>query len=108
MEKINGNTNCILKYYTTKTNAIGEGVKEWVEYITLKDGFLDMLNYSKEYVNYNKATAESTNVFICDYVSIDKKPEELRATINGVDYDVTFIDDPMGLHYHLEVFLKAV
>ena len=40
--------------------------------------------------------------------AIAKVPAELKATIDGEDYDVTYIDDPMKLHYHLEIFLKKV
>lgn len=109
---IGGNTDCILKYETFTTSAIGEQVKSWVELITLK-GFLDLMNQNKDYGTYNKAIETSTHIFICDYVSIQDKDEngnkrELKATIDGEDYNVTYIDNPMKLNKHLEIFLEKV
>lgn len=107
MEKIGGNIDCVLSYENVTTSAIGEKVKSWVEYQTIH-GFLDLMNNGKDYATYNKAMEDSTHIFICDYVSIDKPATELRATINGKEYDVTYIDNPMELGYHLEIFLKRV
>ena len=113
MKKIGGNIDCILKYESITTSAIGEKVKDWVELQTIH-GFLDLQNQAKDFATYNKAMEDSTHVFICDYVNIVKpdgkkaRATELKATIDGEDYDVTYIDDPMKLHYHLEIFLKKV
>lgn len=107
MEKIGGNIDCVLKYESITETPTGEQVKTWVELQTIK-GFLDLMSSGKDYATYNKAMSESTHVFVCDYVSISKKATELKATIDGEDYDVTYIDDPMRLHYHLEIFLKKV
>lgn len=107
MKKIGGNIDCILKYEKITTSAIGEKVKDWVELQTIH-GFLDLQNQAKDFATYNKAMEDSTHVFICDYVNIPKKATELKAVIDGEDYDVTYIDDPMKLHYHLEIFLKKV
>ena len=112
MKKIGGNIDCVLKIESITTSAIGEKVKGWVDLITLH-GFLDLQNQGKDFATYNKAMEDSTHVFVCDYVNIVKdgkkaKATELRATIDGEDYDVTYIDDPMNLHYQLEIFLKRV
>lgn len=107
MEKIGGNIEIVLKYETITETPTGEQVKRWVELQTIK-GFLDLMSSGKDYATYNKAMSESTHVFVCDYVSISKKATELKATIDGEDYDVQYIDDPMRLHYHLEIFLKKV
>lgn len=107
MKKIGGNIDCVLKYESIATQPTGEQVKTWVELQTIR-GFLDLMNSGKDYATYNKAMSDSTHVFVCDYVSIPKKATELKATIDGEDYDVQYIDDPMRLHYHLEIFLKKV
>lgn len=107
MEKIGGNIDCVLKYERATKTPTGEYVKERVELQTIK-GFLDLMSNGKDYATYNKAMSESTHIFVCDYVSIAKKATELKATIDGEDYDVQYIDDPMRLHYHLEIFLKKV
>lgn len=113
MVNIGGNIDCVLKYESIETTEIGEQVTSWVDLLTI-NGFLDLMNYSKDFATYNKAMEDSTHVFICDYVSIvdkngnKKRATELKAVIDGEDYDVTYIDDPMNLHYHLEIFLKKV
>ena len=112
MKKIGGNVDCVLKYQSTTQSDIGEDVVDWVELQTIK-GFLDLMNSGKEYANYNKPTEDSTHVFVCDYVSIEKKDQngndrQFKATIDGEDFDVTYIDDPMKLHYQLEIFLRRV
>lgn len=107
MEKIGGNIDCVLKYESITETPTGEQVKAWVELQTIK-GFLDLMSNGKDYATYNKAMSESTHVFVCDYVSIPKKATELKATIDGEDYDVQYIDNPMRLNYHLEIFLKKV
>lgn len=113
MEKIGGNIEIVLKYETLTKTPTGEQVKEWAELQTIK-GFLDLMSSGKDYATYNKAMSESTHVFVCDYVSIvlpngkKAKATELKATIDGEDYDVQYIDNPMQLNYHLEIFLKKV
>lgn len=107
MKEIGGNVDCVLSYQETTTSAIGEDVTSWRELQTIR-GFLDLMNNGKDFATYNKAMEDSTHIFICDYVSISKEATELKATINGKDYDVTYIDNPMGLNYHLEIFLKRV
>lgn len=113
MEKIGGNIDCVLKYESITETPTGEQVKAWVDLQTIK-GFLDLMSNGKDYATYNKAMIESTHVFVCDFVSIvlptgkKAKATELKATIDGEDYDVQYIDNPMQLNYHLEIFLKKV
>lgn len=112
MSKIGGNTDLVLKYETFTTNAIGEQVKDWVELQTIR-GFIDLMTQSKDYANYNKAMENSTHVFISDYVSIATKDEngkkrDFKAVVDGDEYDVTYIDNPMKLNKHLEIFLEKV
>ena len=107
MKGIGGNIDCVLKCESVTTSAIGEKVKSWVELQTIH-GFLDLMNNGKDFATYNKAMEDSTHIFICDYVSISKKATELKAVINGKEYDVTYIDNPMELNRHLEIFLKRV
>lgn len=107
MVSIGGNIDLQLEYASVTTSDIGEDIKEWLPLMKIR-GFLDLMNNGKDYATYNRAMEDSTNVFICDYVSIDKPASDLRAVVNGKEYDVTYIDDPMELHKHLEIFLKRV
>lgn len=109
MSDIGGNTKILIqKNNGTKENKIGEKTIDWVDALTIEDGFLDLTGGTSGYTTYNAKTQESTHVFICDYVPLpqDLKEENARAIIGGKVYDVTYIDNPMGLDEHLEIFLK--
>lgn len=107
MKKIGGNTNLILKIKSQTENEIGEKITQWVDYKTIK-GFLDFASETTGRSKYNSKIVESTHVFVCDYLDIGKEETELMAYHNNKQYEITYIDDPMGLHYHLEIFLKYI
>ena len=107
MKKIGGNTDLILKRKTQVKNEIGEEVTTWVDYKTIH-GFMDFMSEATGRTNFNSKIVESTHVFVCDYVEIDKSEIELAAFHNNKEYEVTYIDDPMGLHYQLEIFLNYI
>lgn len=107
MKKIGGNTDLILKRKTQVKNEIGEEVITWVDYKTIH-GFMDFMSEATGRTNFNSKIVESTHVFVCDYVEIDKSEIELAVFHNNKEYEITYIDDPMGLHYHLEIFLKYI
>lgn len=108
MRKIGENTACMLKNKSDYiTNDIGEKVPVESDYMALT-GFLDLSSGDSKYVNYNAKIQESTHIFICDYVKIDKKATELKAYINDKMYDVMLIDNPMELNEHLEIYLKYI
>lgn len=104
---IGGNVKATLQVCKAERNAIGEQVKTWADAIVLT-GFLDSLGGSTQYQTYNAKILESTDVFICDYVLIPESvtEENARMLIDGRPYDVTFMDDPMRLHKHIEIYLK--
>ena len=87
-------------------NEIGEREQSWadVQHLT---GWLDLSAGDSKYT-YNAKLQESTHIFICDYVPIDKKTDDKRLVVDGAVFDVLFIDDPMGLHQQLEIYLRSV
>lgn len=107
---IGGNITAILQQKAgSTTNAIGERIQDWVDVLTFT-GWLDMTNGDSKYT-YNAKIQESTHIFLCDYVALTKdqrKPDDKRLVVNGTDFDVLFIDDPMELHQQLEVYLRSV
>lgn len=108
MNKIGGNIACTLKYAKEYTsNSIGEKVPVETDYMVIT-GFLDLANGDSKHINYDTKLQESTHIFICDYVEIDKRTTELKAYINNKMYDVMLIDNPMELNEHLEIYLKYV
>lgn len=104
---IGGNIEVILQQKNGSTmNEIGERVPAWADIMTLW-GWLDLSNGDSKYT-YNTKLQESTHMFMCDFVPIDRKANDKRLMVNGALYDVLLIDDPMELHQHLEIYLKFV
>lgn len=104
---IGGNIEAVLQQKTASgTNAIGEKIQDWADIQTLK-GFLDFSAGEAKY-QYNAKLQETTHVFLCDYVALDRAVDDKRLVVNGDEYDVLLIDDPMELHQHLEILLKYV
>lgn len=104
---IGGNTVAQLQTKTTAKNAIGENVASWATIDTLK-GFLDLSSGNAKYTTYNSKITESTHLFLCDYKELTVNEEDARMVINNRVYDVTYIDNPMELNEHLEIFLKYI
>ncbi len=103
---IGGNTTGTIQIRTTTKNDIGESIKTWNDTQTIT-GWLDFMSGDARYNTYNAKIQESTHLFICDYLDLDAriKSENSRMIVNGSVYDITYIDNPMGLNQHLEIFL---
>lgn len=107
MNSIGGNVTAQIQVKTEKgKNRMGERLLTWST-VHSPIGFLDLANGDSNYT-YNAKIQESTHVFICDYFPITVTVEQSRMVINNQVYDIQYIDDPMGLHDHLEIFLKMV
>lgn len=108
MSRIGGNTTIMIqKQVGTEKNKIGETVPKWADAQEIF-GWLDTMGGGTSYAAYNAKILESTDVFLADYVPLKEgvTAEGCRAIHGGKVYDVTYIDDPMGMHKHLEIFLK--
>ena len=104
---IGGNTEATLqRKIGSETNGIGERIQQWSDAQKLW-GWLDLSSGDSKY-QYDAKLQESTHIFITDYLPIDRKSTDKRMVVNGVVYDVLFIDDPMELHQQLEIYLKFV
>ena len=103
---IGGNTQAIIQIKQSSKNAFGEKVTEWVDIATIK-GFLDYTVGDASYKsNFKGDVAETSHIFICDYTELAVEPTQCRLVSDSKIYDVLLIDDPMGLHKHLEFMLK--
>ena len=108
MKKIGGNITAFLQLKTgTVRNEIGEAIPQWTTLHTIT-GFLDLSAGDSRYSTYDAKIQESTHIFICDYNEAVAKtqPTTSQLLIDGQSYDVLMIDDPMGLHKHIEIMLK--
>ena len=104
---IGGNIKAVLQTSTSVQNEIGDGILTWTDAHALT-GWLDLQAGDSKYTTFNAKIQESTHIFICDYVALSPSvvPENSRLIVEGRRYDVMLIDDPMGLHQHLEFYLK--
>lgn len=136
MKKVGGNLIALLQVKDEgEKNSIGEREHIWVDVAAAK-GWLDFGNGNSNDVNFNAKIQESTHIFLCDYQSfkglsgkwvwdalnfvngvisdetldntVDVTSENARMLINGQVYQIQVIDDPMGMHQHLEIYLKFV
>ena len=105
---IGGNTTAIIQSKTSSKNEYGALTEHWKDFTTVK-GFLDFIGGDGSYKsNFKGKLEETTYIFICDYNEAVAKtqPTTSRLLIDGQIYDVLMIDDPMGLHKHIEIMLK--
>lgn len=104
---IGGNTIAQLQRLKAKKNEVGEQVKDWERIIEIK-GWLDLSSGDSKYLTYNAKVQESTHILICDYIKLpdDVTAENSRITAEGKVFDIMLIDDPMGMHRQLEIYLK--
>ena len=90
------------------TDSIGKKIPNWVTVQELF-GFVDLSSGDSPLTTYNAKIVESTHIFMSDWVQLDEriKAENCRVVDEqGAIYDVKYIDDPMWLHRHFEIFLK--
>lgn len=113
---IGGNITAALQISTTTKNKIGEKEKAW-HTVWEHIGFLDLQAGDSKYTTANAKMQESTHIFLCDYKPIPDtfevdgtnykvNAESARLMANSQEYDVMLIDDPMGLHKQIEIYLK--
>ena len=106
---IGGNVYAVIQCKTTETDEIGAQVEAWADVQTVR-GWLDLsaTDNSTNYSKYNAKIQAHTHVVVSDSVrdSHSITDENSRAVINGKRYDITLIDDPMGMHKQLEIYLK--
>ena len=114
MKKIRGNKTAVIQIKDSDgKNAIGENVEVWTNAVTLK-GYLDYSAGQNDVNQYNAKIQDTTHIFLADYDPLETVDEDLatsencRFVVDGNIYNVLQIDDPMGLHQHLEIYLKYI
>ena len=109
MKGIGGNLRAVIQVGTVEVNGIGEPERIWTDTQTIK-GWLDLTSGDSSYTSFNAKMQESTHLFISDFVTLDStiRPETSRMVINGKQYDILLIDNPMelGAGSQLEFYLK--
>lgn len=74
-------------------------------------GFLDYISGSADLSKFHAKVEESTHVFISDYADnvwmFNSAVTKCGVTGYG-NFQILLVDDPMGLHQHIEVYLKYI
>lgn len=103
---IGGNVTAEVQTKEITVNSIGEQEEKWST-VKIIRGFLDLISGDSKYETYNAKIQESTHVFICDYTPLGVSVNA-RLIVDGKNYDVMLIDNPMNLNRQLEIYLKMV
>lgn len=95
----------ILKFNDSDTNSLGQPIYDWETSETVL-GYMDMLSGSED-ISANAYLEDSTHVFITwDIIDIDIN-DRIYNERKEQTYEVTYVDEPMELGSHLEVFCKV-
>ena len=103
---ISGNVTAEVQTKEITVNSIGEQEEKWSTLKIIR-GFLYLISGDSKYETYNTKIQESTHVFICDYTPLGVSVNA-RLIVDGKNYDVMLIDNPMNLNRQLEIYLKMV
>lgn len=79
------------------------------EYKTFKKitGWLDMLSGSDEQEHQNSLLATSTHVFLTEDLEDEiLTTDRLYDVATEQEYEITYVDNVMGLNHHLEIYCK--
>ena len=100
----------MLTFYLFKTIANGENElgqeifehKKVAEFI----GYMDMLdgNESTDKLAY---LADSTHIILTKDTTVNAEIED-KIEVNGKSYEVTYVDNPVNIGHHLEIYVKGV
>lgn len=91
-------------------NAKGVAVAGEPERLVEIRGWLDYQSGQSSHLAYQAKIRDATHLFISDYNAAFAALAEagLSLAIDGKQYEVLLIDDPLGLHEHLETYLRYV
>ena len=100
----------MLTFYLFKTIANGENElgQEIFEYKKVAEfiGYMDMLdgNESTDKLAY---LADSTHIILTKDMAVNAEIED-KIEASGKSYEVTYVDNPVNIGHHLEIYVKGV
>ncbi|HFI0351812.1 TPA: phage head-tail adapter protein [Streptococcus suis] len=100
----------MLAFYLFKRNLVGEnelgqeifGHKR----VAVFAGYMDMLDGS-ESTDKLAYLADSTHVILTMDMTVNAEIDD-KIEVNGKTYEVTYVDDPVNIGHHLEIYVKGV
>lgn len=80
-----------------------------IEYQTVHeiDGWLDLITGSDEQAYQNSLIPTSSHLFLSEDMSFEiETTDRIKEVVSGLEYEITFVDDVMGLGDHYEIYCK--
>ena len=100
----------MLTFYLLKTIANGENElgQEIFEHKKVAEftGYMDMLDGS-ESTDKLAYLVDSTHVILTKGMTVNAEIED-KIEVNGKSYEVTYVDNPVNIGHHLEIYVKGV
>ncbi|WP_257211372.1 phage head-tail adapter protein [Streptococcus suis] len=100
----------MLAFYLFKRNLVGENElgQEIFEHkrVAVFAGYMDMLDGS-ESTDKLAYLADSTHVILTKDTTVNAEIDD-KIEVNGKTYEVTYVDDPVNIGHHLEIYVKGV
>lgn len=95
-----------LKAFTQQADGQGGVTTEWADVDTVY-GYLDLITGTNQNSAFlNAETEQSTHVLVIPKYQ-DGITDKMRiADVKGRLYSVTYVDNPVGVNHHLEIYLK--
>ena len=88
-------------------NELGQPIQDWQPIDTIT-GYLDLMT-GDEAVSSLSYIQESSHLLMCwDMDVAITKDDKIKNPRDGYEYEVTFVDDPMELGSHYEIYCKKV
>jgi hypothetical protein len=97
----------ILTSYETD-DKIGGVTKSWAVDYSIT-GYIDLLSGTDQTANANSAfLEESTHIAIITESSLKPTDKQRLQDVSGKLYEITYVDDPVGIGHHLELYLRYI
>ncbi|HET8319229.1 TPA: phage head closure protein [Streptococcus pneumoniae] len=94
----------LLKPTSNGENELGQEIFEYKQ-VAVFEGYMDMLDGS-ESTDKLAYIADSTHVILTKDRTVNAEIED-KIEVNGKTYEVTYVDDPVNIGHHLEIYVKG-
>lgn len=92
-----------IQQVTKESDGIGGYNETWKEFKAV-EGYLDLVTGTDLNNTQNAITEDSTHLLIIpDY--LPGITDKMRVVAENRTYDIDYVDDPVGIHHHIELYL---
>jgi hypothetical protein len=96
------------RYEEVGLNRLKEPIYQWQRDSDPVNGWFDMLT-GDEASSTNSFIAESSHIFVTEDVTLDISSQcRLYNNKSGLTFEITYVDNPVELDHHLEIYCKRV